>query len=168
MLDYGVALDLKVFDDLENGINKSPKLMDTALKLERRRFKGRIVDHFDPLPARHAGTFVWSLNKQANDRARRWWFANRNGPHVRRGRNGGLASQFELEMDVTHANGFFTITNNAEGVDYVFGSRQIPSHRLTGIPRADDAEWLTEIGDEVSARIGVLWHTVTDFSAGVR
>jgi hypothetical protein len=168
MISADVSLDLTVFDQITNHVGKTPKLMDTAVKLELRRFKPRLVAKFEPLPARHAGKFIWSLDKQANERARRWWFANRKGQgaYQRRGKNGGLVSQFDLQTNIASANGFITIINKAKGAKYVFGDSQIPSHRLTGHPRLNVAA--AELGVELSTRLGKLWLTVADPLAGVR
>jgi hypothetical protein len=102
------------------------------------RLLDRLVDEkLRPYPPRvRHSPFVWSRDPQRNARARRWWFANRNGPHQRTGALGRAWT-----ADVTYAPAETQINvsvgNTSPGASYVIGAAafdyaQVPSHAATG------------------------------------
>lgn len=108
--------------------------------------------------------FVWSKDRQANKRARGWWFANlrkgtipTDGKHYRRSGKLGRAWQVRLDLSSSATSIDLVILNNARDdnnkaryrwvtgtFDKARGKRwQIIGHRRTGwytsIDRADEA-----------------------------
>ena len=93
-----------------------------------------------PAPPRTDIKFVWSFNKAANTRARRWWFwalsqgkISTDGKHYKR--TGDMAERFHIS--VTRQGNVITIdaSNPAPGSEHVYGSetqQQIPGHKTTG------------------------------------
>jgi hypothetical protein len=102
------------------------------------RLLDRLVDEkLRPYPPRVRHTpFKWSNDPIKNARARRWWFANKNGPHVR---TGALARAWQADVDYSPAESQVVVSvgNSAPGASYVvgaaaFGYEQVPSHAATG------------------------------------
>jgi len=91
-------------------------------------------------PARDDTKFVWSLNRSANARARRWWFwqlsqgnINTDGQHYIR--SGVIPNSWQTEIAIAGSEVTLTIFNPAKGSEFVYGSpeqTQVPGHATTG------------------------------------
>ena len=97
-----------------------------------------------PAPPRSDVKFVWSLNRAADERARRWWFravreglVPTDGEHYRR--SGTIPASWIITVS-RDTNPITVIAQNpAEGSEFVYGSetqRQVPGHATTGWPSA--------------------------------
>jgi hypothetical protein len=78
--------------------------------------------------------FVWSLNKAANDRARRWYFANYPNGYTR---TGAFGRGWSVVINEGVNNLTMTVRNPFKKAGYVVGSirtgeGQIPGHQNTG------------------------------------
>lgn len=126
------ALDMDI-DSLRGRLRKQYR---RDVKRLRNRAKRTLTRY--PGPSVHP--FVWSYNKAANDRARRWWFMAIDKGLVRTDgvryvRSGELGESWEMIYDAS--NGTITFFNSADGAGYVIGDRQIPGHRRTGWQQID-------------------------------
>ena len=91
-------------------------------------------------PPRDDTKFIWSLNRAANARARRWWFANlregnipTDGQHYLR--SGVIPDSWQTEIAIDGDAVTLTIFNPAPGSERVYGSpeiTQVPGHATTG------------------------------------
>lgn len=166
MLTVTVTVDTDVFDALQETARRSPGLVGTLTKRSVAREKARLREQLLDEPASPALPFVWSLDEDANARARAWYFANKaTGTGGRYPRTGALIEAYEFEVDVNNADGIITITNDAEGAEFVIGDRQVPGH-------ADTWPRLEETAFEASERLTDIlienWFTATDITAGAR
>lgn len=109
-----------------------------------------------PAPARNRNIrFVWSTNPEANERARKWWFANNDGAYVRTGK---IPNAWTAETSLRNGVVTMSIQNAEEGASYVYGSdtyNQIPGHRTTGWPNAADVLLgiFAEVEDDIDEAI---------------
>lgn len=115
-----------------------PRKIARVIIPENERLLDRLVDEkLRPYPPRvRHSPFVWSRDPRKNARARRWWFANKNGPHQR---TGGLGRAWQADVNYSPAESQVVVSvgNNAAGASYVlgaaaFGYEQVPSHAATG------------------------------------
>jgi hypothetical protein len=91
-------------------------------------------------PPRDNTKFVWSFNRAANQRARRWWFdaikrgvINTDGEHYIR--SGEIPNAWETEIIINTNEILLRIFNPAPGAERVYGSpeiNQVPGHAFTG------------------------------------
>jgi hypothetical protein len=93
-----------------------------------------------PAPPRTNQKFVWSFNREANTRARRWWFRQiklgnipTDGEHYIRSNTiiNAWISEIRIDGDAI----LFTLSNPAPGASHVYGSpeqTQVPGHASTG------------------------------------
>jgi hypothetical protein len=93
-------------------------------------------------PPRDSTKFVWSFNRAANLRARRWWFAaikrgevNTDGRHYVR--SGTIPNSWQTEIALSGDTILLTIFNPAPGSEYVYGSASSRPclHRLAQLSR---------------------------------
>lgn len=85
-------------------------------------------------PERGPGKFTWSADREADQRARRWYFANFKGrmPYQRRGDSNGIAAFWRVRLDRRQNIGYMTVRNIAPEVVFVIGVRQVISHKDQG------------------------------------
>lgn len=165
----------ELFPELVQSIEALPQTLaeealDVAVKYEP------IIQAIAEYPApRGDATYIWSLDKTKNDKARGWWFANlregkipTDGRHYRR--TGRAKESFVLEVDNENGVTSFRIRNTWPQSFYVFGTlssrgnadTRNPSHARDGWklakPIADDVsrQILEALIDNVLARIGRL------------
>ena len=109
---------------------------DIAPPLERRL--DRIVSKV--APPRTDVKFVWSYNRAANARARRWWFAaikrgavQTDGKHFLR--TGVIPAAWQTEIAIVGDQIVMSLVNPASGSEFLYGSEerpQVPGHATTG------------------------------------
>lgn len=100
-----------------------------------------------PAPPRTNIKFIWSLNREANARARRWWFwalreglIPTDGQHYRR--SGVIPASWIIRVSRQGNPITITADNPAKGSEFVYGSEeprpqvQVPGHSTTGWPFA--------------------------------
>lgn len=134
-----VEISLKTSGDYVAGLQALQRAYDQ--KLLRRvardvlppisRAFDRTVRRYPP-PRNPAIRFVWSRDPAANTRARRWWFANRDGAHVR---TGDLGDAWETDLYLLGGEIITDVSNDSRGASYVYGSEdhgQVPGHVTTG------------------------------------
>jgi len=103
--------------------------------------QARALTEMQKQPRQSPLPFVWSYNPAANARARRWYFANKvpkGAARKKRGRyvrTGQLVRGWKVLFDLRSAT--LKLTNEARGVEYVQGNRQVPSHKKTRWANAD-------------------------------
>lgn len=102
------------------------------------RLLDRLVDErLRPYPRRvYHRPFRWSDDPRKNAKARRWWWANKRGPHQRTGAL-GRAWQADIVYTTAEQQVSIEVRNDAPGASYVYGAaefgyQQVPSHRATG------------------------------------
>jgi hypothetical protein len=111
---------------------------DVAPAIERRL--DRVVS--EEAPPRDDSKFVWSFNREANKKARRWWFRelklgsiNTDGRHYQR--TGVIRNSWQTEISISGDEVILSLFNPAPGSEYLYGSpeqRQVPGHTATGWP----------------------------------
>jgi hypothetical protein len=115
-----------------------------------------------PAPPRTSIKFVWSLQRAANERARRWWWANlragtipTDGSHYLR--SGLISSSWQNEIFIQGDTVVLLIFNPADGAEYVYGSpeqTQVPGHAATGWLNYQD---LLRFADVVREETRIAW-----------
>jgi hypothetical protein len=82
-------------------------------------------------PPRGPGKFTWSPDYQADQRARRWYYANFRGrmPYQR---SNHLADMWRVKFDRRQNKGYATVRNTADEAIYVIGKRRAISHGTQG------------------------------------
>lgn len=105
--------------------------------------------------------FIWSIDPAAQNRARRWYFANKVPKGSKGGRykrTGALEAANEVGFTAQDNGGVFDFQNPSNAFEYVYGGRQVPSHYLTGWAEIDDV-----LGKEAAVlRNGIIddWFTI--------
>jgi hypothetical protein len=164
---YAIS-DTSALQRRADGFARSPALMQVAVDRQIRRLRPLILEVLQVSPQQSALPFVWSYNKQAQQRARAWYYAN----HVPRGSKGGrytrtgaLAKAWRVEGSFNRTGGEITITNRAKGAEFVYGMKQVPSHARSGFPRIDAIrkKWTPEI----QRRYASVWNTINGARAGI-
>lgn len=162
----------KSLDLYQQALQKAPGVMATLTRRRVQRSTSRILQKLTVEPESTPDhPFIWSYNPEKQARARRWYFAN-----VVRGNVGGrytrthkTAKAWRVVVEIDESGGTISAANNAAGVDYVEGDRQVPSHYNTG--------WLTPVEiDDILLNEAILledqlfqdWQTAADPFAGVR
>lgn len=116
---------------------------DIAPPIERLLDK-TLVNNTPPKRGPGSPRFVWSNNRAANERARRWWFANadkfpsRNGYYARTGK---LQRAWRVDVVLERGRVLIRAVNDNRGASYVYGRprvQQVPGHKRTGWPYAPD------------------------------
>jgi hypothetical protein len=167
-----VAARRDVLRDVAQTLQKAPGLMNTAFRLEERRIsrdmkaelkvKGNLPQH----------PFKWSLDQEKQRRAQRYYFwavregiiRTVNGRYARSGkRSEGWKIRFMPNDD---GSGYLLAENKEPGAVYVFGLRQVPSHKLSKWPYAPLI--FTKYRRLSTQRIREIHRTVLDPRAGVR
>jgi hypothetical protein len=115
-----------------------------------------------PAPPRTSIKFVWSLNRAANARARRWWFANlragnipTDGQHYLR--SGVIENSWQNEIFLDGDEVVLSFFNPADGAEYVYGSpeqTQVPGHATTGWLNYKDLLVFTDV---VRSETRIAW-----------
>jgi hypothetical protein len=171
MIDASASNDFTTLDKVRDRALQSPTLMNNSLKIVRRRGLKRLREKTEQMPPQGDLPFVWSLDPEANLRARRWWYANyvakqgrrSGGRYRRRGKNGGIITGWDIVLELSPRGGSITLKNDMPGAEHVYGPRKVPGHALW--PNKDDiardeAAWqLNEVHE--------LWKTISDPYAAV-
>lgn len=143
-----IALNVKVDDDVFQELYAlydrfAPRKVKNAMRKKGLDIRRRMLAELTQEPAQPTHPFIWSFDEAAQDRARRWWFAAIARGEVRTDghryiRSGMLVFNWEVVVNDTPNSISWSVENNAPGVDYVQGSKQVPSHAMSGWPNADD------------------------------
>jgi len=165
----GTLVDIDLVDALSTKKFARKIQREVMPKIERR------ADHLLSAiaPPRDDSRFVWSFNRAANARARRWWFwaiaqgiVQTAGGHYRR--TNKIAESWEF-FATTSPDGIEIIANNdAPGSEFLYGSqsrRQVPGHRSTGWLNLD--ETITLIGEGAEVDIFLAWDEFTRKQLGL-
>ena len=155
--------------------NRFPRSLRKAF---RQRVEDEVIPHVQdvlikrlveetPSP-RGSGKFVWSRKSAANERARRWWFANVNsgeidtdGSHYRR--TGKMQKQWRVYGKVRTNSAELEVINRNPGAKYVYGNAerpQIPGHRDTGWPSIN--RLLAGASRRIDNRVGKIFDDMAD------
>ena len=131
------SVDLSPLDTVNQVVKGSAAIMRNYQKVRARQAVRRIRIRFSAPDNGPSYPFIWSYDPAAQGRARRWWFANKgkNGPHKR---TGDMERAWDVRFIQVGDGGVIEASNEASGVEYVYGDKQIPSHYLTGWPQADE------------------------------
>lgn len=170
MYEASLFVDHDVFKAVRETAQRAPGLMNTAFKLEVRRFRPVLLEKLQFEPEQPEHPFIWSFDPAAQARARRWWFwavkagvvPTENGRYKRSGRR---IAGWKLITDYTDEGGVLRVENKEPGVEYVYGERQVPSHSASGWPYAELV--LEEQGRVLTERVISIWQTVADPFAGI-
>ena len=155
------SVDLTPLDAANQVVRGSAALMRNYQKVRARQAVRRIRIRFAAPDDTPSYPFVWSYDPAAQGRARRWWFANKDGPHQR---TGAMERAWDVRFVQVGDGGEIEAFNEASGVEYVYGDRQVPSHYLTGWPQAD-----TVVAEEAQVMTDQLiedWYFVSTGQAG--
>lgn len=142
MIQLDIQLDRDVFTELRRTYRRAP---EATSKFVRGTLKPKVENgarrKLVQNPRQSALPFIWSTNPVKQARARAWYFANRV-PKGQRGRKrryirtGRLVAGWIVLFDAR--SGTLILKNDAPGVEYVQGYKQVPSHRVTGWNVADN------------------------------
>jgi len=165
MIQQTLDFDADVIQAIISDIDKYPRELGRVIKANERRFTQRLQEIFaasEPSPVT-ASPYVWSRDKASNDKARRWYFANKvpkgsKGGHYQR--TGKLLKSYGIQVNVLRDENNIIVTNFANAEMYVLGERQIYGHERTGWPKRDDiiANYAIEFQDALVD----IWITVID------
>lgn len=147
------SVDLSPLDSVNQVVRGSTALMRTYQRVRVRQARVRIRARFAAPEDKPSYPFVWSYDKAANRRAQKWWFAHKKEGAYER--TGALEAAWDVQFIEDTSGGYFQAENEASGVEYVYGEKQIPSHYLTGWPQADDV--VQEEADVMSADLRNDW-----------
>lgn len=160
-----VIVDFSAFDAIETAVEGVPEqfLAAVAKRVEDTRpaFQQSVrpPDDLPELP------FIWSGDPDAQVRARAWWFAHLrelgiyNPSGGRYQRTGAMVKAWDLRHVAEENGGRVEAFNNADGAEYVYGERQVPSHRLTGWGLV--TEQLDKQGELLGAGFAEDWFIVS-------
>ncbi len=128
--------DFTAIDSLTEFMAAFPELaVEVVEKAFKRDIEPDLLDELQYYPGPSLNSlnssqpFVWSVDPEANARARRWWFAN--FPQGRP-RTNALADAYEVDTLVGDGAIFMSVRNNKKYYKWVKGKRQIPGHARTG------------------------------------
>lgn len=142
-------------EDVLNNIRASKRSYTEELT----RMAKRRLSVYPPAWYLKQNKFTWSKDPKKNERARRWWFANKpdyTGYVYRRTGRTGQAWQaitaFEPKADGMWID--VTINNPTRGASYVYGYikdgwNRVPSHEVTGWLSAYDSPEMNATIDDV-------------------
>lgn len=86
--------------------------------------------------------FVWSNDPVKQRNAQRYYFGvklkGKKGIKGRHVRTHELVNKWKIATAKTRDGAILTVSNDADGLDYVQGPRQVPSHRDSGWAQYDD------------------------------
>jgi hypothetical protein len=165
------AYDSDILQEIRDTVGAAPGLMAAFFKRRTTRARDKFRKELrapmplPPLP------FVWSLDPVKNARARGWYFANK----VPKGSRGGRYERTNtlvkaIDIKAEFLRGYLeaqlSIYVSNPSVEYVFGNRQVPSHKAGGKPNLD--EMAVRYGEALTLGIIEDWYTVTDPNAGIR
>lgn len=136
MIRAKVKVNTKVLEEIEINARDAAKVLKGAMK----RISNQVIDYALKeariYPANSpALPFVWSYDKEKQNRARRWYFANKvpkGSAGGRYQRTGALGQAWQGKVETTPTSGTISIVNPTVASDYVYGAQQVPSHYLTG------------------------------------
>lgn len=157
--------NLKPFENLRKRAQAAPTLMKNASKIAVRRERPRFLKALQRAVNLPTHPFIWSRNKAAQARARRWWFrAVRTGQVPTEGgryrRTGELVKAWKLVTEYSADGVTIKATNSRPGARFVVGDRQVPSHIRSGHPQiAVEAE---KSASRLTVEIVELWQTISD------
>ena len=166
-----VYVDDDVLDEWGNLLVRLPALAKGAIQRQTRSLKRRIIAELTDEPGSPSYPYVWSLDPDANARARRYYFGvilkGKKTPGGRYRRTGKLLEAWDVKAnysrDFEHVE--ITMENAAAGAEYVQGRFQIYGHIRTGWPNADEiAIKYSEIATEEFID---MWFTLADPFGGV-
>lgn len=118
-------------------MEQAPYVMNRVARVigtrERAWFTAQIDKPVRPSPR----PFIWSLDKAANERGRRGYFARvksgqiktANGRYIRTGK---MKKSAFVDVNLRQLTGLISMGfrgEGAQGADYVYGLRQIPGHK---------------------------------------
>lgn len=133
-----IIVDHKSHDEItehvQNVTDRFEALVQIRVNENRPDFQQSVrpPDNLPDLP------FIWSNNREAQLRARRWWLAHLremgllNAAGGRYQRTGEMVKGWDLRLTLSGDGGQVDSFNNANGAEFVYGDRQVPSHKLTG------------------------------------
>lgn len=142
LVNVRASVDLSPLDSVNQVVREAPALMRSYQKIRVRQARVRIRDRFAAPENKPDLPFIWSYDKAAQGRARRWYFANKvpkGSSGGRYQRTGELEANWDVQFIEDSAGGYFQAENDARAALYVYGERQVPSHYLTGWEEADKA-----------------------------
>ncbi|NIN36641.1 MAG: hypothetical protein GTO60_16720 [Gammaproteobacteria bacterium] len=126
----------------------APNRIATRLQREIQEPIGRFLQQAlsQQAPPRTDVKFVWSLNRAANERARRWWFyaireglVSTDGSHYKR--SGDMVRNWNITVSRQGNSITIDASNKSPGSEFVYGSEtqnQIPGHATTGWPEVQE------------------------------
>lgn len=139
-----VIIDDDVFDALAVTMDAAPKRLRNGAQRIVSREGSKVLKELQAAPEPSPLPFVWSLNPAKQERARRWYFANKvpkgRGRGKGRGRyrrTGTLKKAWKVRANLSDRNGLLVLENDAPGAAFVYGPRQVPSHMATGWPEGE-------------------------------
>lgn len=136
---YSVSLDTdtRVFENTAEAVRRAPRTVDTYVnKTLRPNVESRALKRLQTKPRLPTHPFIWSRDPVKQARARRWYFAN-----MVNGNGDGRYPRTDTIIkawSVVFRDRTLTLTNDADGVEYVQGDKQVVSHDDSGWVRADD------------------------------
>lgn len=158
--DTSPAIDAVVLANL--AVQRAPVVMAYLAERRTRQVRPLILKDAKTSDRRPFHPFIWSLNKAAQGRALRWWFANKA---EKRGKGKGRYPRTGGMDKATQVTGFFgveggriTLGNPRPGSEFVFGDRQVPSFQRIHPYFRDVADKWRPI---VSKGLTEDWYTAT-------
>lgn len=170
MIRIQTTLDIDILYAYRDLFSRLPKFAPKAFNRQLTKSKQKLERKLRVAPnALPNLPFIWSYDPVKQNRALRWYFANKVPKGSKGGRykrTGKLLRAWEIKSIITPDSVTVTAQNNAPGADYVIGDRQVPTHYETGWGQQDEIlqRWSVELQDDMIE----MWYTITDPFAGVR
>lgn len=163
MIRAQITTDGDVLEVIAETAQKSPVLMQTALRRNIRRLASRILKPLQKEPPRFNGKRRWKSEKQ-----RRAYFATDGfGMGIPYRRTHQLARGWRVEFDGKDAyNGVINIVNDSDVARFVQGDDAQPMHLDSGWPQLAPA--VAEGRVEIQNVAIETWFTVSNPFAGVK
>jgi hypothetical protein len=167
MINARLEIDTDILDAVLADLDRFPTLLNTAFKRALPRWLSQLdafIRDLEPPPAK-ASPYVWSLNKDANDRARKWYFRQLALGKIptdgqRYQRTGAMLDAFEITTLFSNNAIGLEVVNSAPGVDYVMGERQIYGHKQTGWPKFEVID--EQFSDHLNSLAITTYLTIVD------
>lgn len=147
-------------------VAQSPYVMNRVAKVIVRRERDWFQKQIDKTVRPSPRPFIWSEDKAANNRARKWYFrAIREGRIETEGgrykRTGKMKKSAFVDGNLKQYEGLVTMGfrgEGSEGAEYVYGLRQIPGHRA--YPRL--SRLAERSGERQSRQFNRFWTTYNE------
>ena len=166
MVSYTLTYDKDILDFIAQDIARAPQ---TIAVFAEKSLPNLLEKDLAPLktePRLPTLPFIWSNDPVKQNRARRWYFANKvkgrvGGRHIR---THALIRKWKVVAGSLSGGSVITVSNDMPGLDYVQGPLQVPSHRDSGWVQYDDV--LLKVEKKANDSLIDAWFDILSQSPG--